>query len=232
VHYLQLSLLACVFVANGAGGLFARRVADRMHLALGFSAGTVLATAFFILMPQAVLRGGSVYGAGELLTFVGLGFVIALLLDRFGFLWVAESGSYRTICEHHTHGVLNGAAIGIAHHVSPAISGIVAAALLTHEFSDSAAVVSELGGNPPGHALRTWSISTLCFAAGLVATSFYSVTAAVLGAALAIFGGYFIYLSASDLIPESHHSHPQLLTAGMTFGGAGALYLASYVLVR
>jgi ZIP family zinc transporter len=51
----------------------------------------------------------------------------------------------------------------------------------------------------------------------------------VLGAGLALFGGYFIYLSASDLIPESHHLHPQLLTVVLTFSGAGAMYLASVV---
>ena len=161
---------------------------------------------------------------------MGLGFVIALLVDRFGFLWII--GGHRAMQEHRAHGVLNGAAVGFAHHVSPAICGLVAAALLTHEFSDSAAVVSELRGNPPGDALRTCAISSLCFAAGFAATGFYSVPPAVLGAGLAVFGGYFIYLSASDLIPESHHSHPQLLTAGLTFGGVGALYLASYVLVR
>jgi ZIP family zinc transporter len=53
------------------------------------------------------------------------------------------------------------------------------------------------------------------------------MTPGTLGVALALFGGYFIYLSASDLIPESHHLHPQLLTVALTFGGAGVMYLAS-----
>lgn len=234
VQYLLrfIVLLACAFVANCAGGVFARRVIDRKHLALAFSAGTVLAIAFFIFMPEAILSGSATRSADQLLLFVGLGFVIALLLDRFGFLWIAESGWHRAIREHQAHGVLNGAAIGIAYHVSPGVTGLVAAALLAHEFSDSADVMSELREQQPGSALRASSISSLCFAAGLAATSLYSVTPAFLSAELAVFGGYFIYLSASDLIPESHHAHPQLLTVGMTFAGAGALYLASYVLDR
>ena len=51
----------------------------------------------------------------------------------------------------------------------------------------------------------------------------------MVGAGLALFGGYFIYLSASELIPESHHLHPQLLTVALTFSGAGAMYLASVI---
>jgi ZIP family zinc transporter len=232
VQYLPFIVIGCALLANYAGGVFARHVTDRMHLALGFSAGTVLAASFFIFLPQAILSGGAAHSSDELLPLVGLGFVIGLLLDRFGFFWIAEKEGHRTMREHHAHGVLNGAAIGIAYHVSPAVGGLVAAALLAHEFSDSVAVMNTLRDRQAGGGLRASSIGSLCYAAGLAATSFYSVTPALLGAALALFGGYFIYLSASDLIPESHHSHPQLLTVGMTFGGAGALYFANYVLAR
>jgi len=232
VQFLQLSLLACAFLANCAGGMFFGQVADRMHLALGFSAGTVLAAGFFIFMPQAILSGGSIHGADQLLAFVGIGFVIALLLDRFGFGWIAGNGSHDAMRERHARSVLNGAAIGTAYHVSFAVGGLVAAALLTHEFSDSAARTRELREQRPRGTLRASAISTLCFAAGLAATSFYGISPFILSAELALFGGYFTYLSASDLIPESQHAHPQLLTVGMTFSGAAALYLASYVLER
>src|ERR1700694_1197783 len=94
VQDLQFIIVACAaFLANFAGGVFARRVADRMHLAPGFSAGTVIAVAFFIFMPQAVLSRPVAHGANELLPLVGLGFVIALLLDRSGTLWMAGSGA-------------------------------------------------------------------------------------------------------------------------------------------
>src|SRR5712672_1305051 len=139
VQYLQFIIVACAaFLANFAGGVFARRVADRMHLAVGFSAGTVIAVAFFIFMPQAVLCRPAAHGANELLPLVGLGFVIALLLDRFGSFWMADSEERLTTRKHYGHAVLNGAAIGLSYHVSPAVSAVVTAALLAHEFSDSA----------------------------------------------------------------------------------------------
>jgi zinc transporter ZupT len=77
--------------------------------------------------------------------------------------------------------------------------------------------------------LRECFISSLCVAAGLAATYFQSTTPGTLGVGLALFGGYFTYLSASDLIPESHHVHPQILTVALTFVGAGAMYLASVI---
>lgn len=229
MQYLQFFIVACAaFLANFAGGVFARRVADRMHLALGFSAGTVIAVAFFIFMPQAVLSRPGAHGADELLPLVGLGFVIAMLLDRFGTLWMAGGGGHLTTRKHHGHAVLNGAAIGFAYHVSPAVSGAVAAALLAHEFSDSADAMRQTArGGHERRGLRDCFISSLCVVAGLAATYFHGIEPGTLGAALALFGGYFIYLSASNLIPESHHAHPQLLTVAVTFGGAGAMYLAS-----
>jgi zinc transporter ZupT len=126
--------------------------------------------------------------------------------------------------------VLNGAAIGIAYHVSPALSGVVSAALLMHEFSDSADAESKASsGTFPRPVWRASSARGVCVAAGLAVTFFSGVSPQVLCITLAMFGGYFAYLSASDLIPESYHEHPQLLTVAMTFGGAGAMYvLASF----
>jgi ZIP family zinc transporter len=233
VQYLQFIIVACAaFLANFAGGAFARRVTDRMHLAPGFSAGTVIAAAFFIFLPQAILVRPAERGANVLLPLVGLGFVIALLLDRFGTFWMTDGEAQLTTRKHYGHAVLNGAAIGLAYHVSPSLSGVVTAALLAHEFSDSAAATRQASGEPyERRGLRGCLISSLCLSVGLAATYFHGIPPGILGAGLALFGGYFIYLSASDLIPESHHLHPQLLTVALTFSGAGAMYLAS-VLVR
>jgi ZIP family zinc transporter len=232
VQHLQFIAVVCAaFLANFAGGVFSRRVTDRMHLALGFSAGTVIAVAFFIFMPQAVLSSPAAHGANELVPLAGLGFVIGLLLDRLGMLWAADNEAHRSARAHYGHAVLNGAAIGLAYHVSAAVSAVVTAALLAHEFSDSADVMrAALRERYERRGMRDCFISSLCVAAGLGATHIHGITPAVLSAALALFGGYFVYLSASDLIPESHHTHPQLLTVAMTLSGAGVLYLASVVL--
>jgi zinc transporter ZupT len=48
----------------------------------------------------------------------------------------------------------------------------------------------------------------------------------VLGLALALFAGFFIYIGASDLLPESYHDHPTGGTTAMTILGLLAIYLA------
>ena len=41
---------------------------------------------------------------------------------------------------------------------------------------------------------------------------------------LAIFSAFFLYIGASDLLPESHHAHPKFLTTAMTVLGAALVY--------
>jgi zinc transporter ZupT len=61
---------------------------------------------------------------------------------------------------------------------------------------------------------------------GIASTFFFALPSAGFGVALALFGGFFLYIGASDLIPESYHAHPKFLTTAMTLIGAGVLYLA------
>jgi zinc transporter ZupT len=61
---------------------------------------------------------------------------------------------------------------------------------------------------------------------GLVSTHFFTLSGASLGSVLALLAGFFIYIGASDLIPESYHAHPKFLTTAMTLAGAAVLYLA------
>jgi zinc transporter ZupT len=227
MQFIQFIVVVCAaFLANLAGAAFARRVRDRRHLARAFSAGTVIAVAFFIFLPRAVMGLPGTHDTDGLLPLVGLGFVAALLLDRFGSMAWPDGGRHSPVRKRHGHAVLNGAAIGIAYHVSPGLSGVVSAALLVHEFSDSADAASLAAGGPfPRHVRRASSTRGVCLAAGLAVTCFSGVSPRTLSISLAMFGGYFAYLSASDLIPESYHEHPQLLTVVMTLSGAGAMYV-------
>ena len=60
----------------------------------------------------------------------------------------------------------------------------------------------------------------------LASTMFFSLPETTLGIILSIFAGFFLYIGASDLLPESHHAHPKKLTTVMTILGIGVLFLA------
>jgi ZIP family zinc transporter len=63
-------------------------------------------------------------------------------------------------------------------------------------------------------------------AIGILATFLFVLPGGGFGIALALFGGFFLYIGASDLIPESYHAHPKFLTTAMTLLGAAVLYAA------
>ena len=59
---------------------------------------------------------------------------------------------------------------------------------------------------------------------GVLSTLFFSLPKNALGIILAIFAGFFLYIGASDLLPESHHRHSTAWTTFMTVLGVAALY--------
>src|ERR1700758_404484 len=114
------ALLVALGVAAGAatlaGGWLALRLAGRIHLILGFSAGAVIGVALFDLMPEA-LRLGRGTGDPALITGVSaLGFFGYLVVDRALLIATTQGAGHRghlgagslTI-----HSFLDGLAIGL-----------------------------------------------------------------------------------------------------------------------
>ncbi len=235
-------------VATLLGGLFALRLRDKLHLILGFSAGAVIAVAFFDLMPEALELGTGFYSSSTIITFTAIGFIMYLLLDRLVFIHAhahddEEGGGHEEHAAAHnrgilgaaslsTHSFLDGIAIGLAFQVSSAVGIIVTAAVLTHDFSDGINTVNMIlkNGGTRTKAFRWLIIDAVAPVLGIISTLFFTVPAQGLAIILALFSGFFLYIGASDLIPESHHAHPKFLTTFMTILGAGVLYLAISVI--
>lgn len=236
------------FASTLLGGLFALRLRDKLHLILGFSAGAVIAVAFFDLMPESLELGSAFYSSGTILTIVAIGFVAYLVLDRLVFLHAHahEDGESNGHDEHaaahnrgilgaaslSTHSFLDGIAIGLAFQVSAAVGIVVTIAVLTHDFSDGINTVSMIikNGGTRTKAFRWLIVDAIAPVLGIISTLFFTVPAQGLAIILALFSGFFLYIGASDLIPESHHAHPKFLTTFMTILGAGVLYLAISVI--
>jgi ZIP family zinc transporter len=103
--------------------------------------------------------------------------------------------------------------------------------VLTHDFSDGVNTMNIVlkNGGSRRRALAWLLADAIAPALGIIATFFFTLTAAVLGLVLASFAGFFLYIGASDLIPESYHSHPKFLTTLMTLLGAAVLYAATMI---
>jgi ZIP family zinc transporter len=98
--------------------------------------------------------------------------------------------------------------------------------VLTHDFSDGINTVNLVlrSGGSWRDALRWLMADASAPLLGVASTMFFRIPEPALALLLSVFVGTFLYLSASDLIPESHHRHPRALTTVMTLAGALVLY--------
>jgi len=241
---MTLFLIAIgAFIATLLGGSFALYFKDKLHLVLGFSAGAVIGVALFDLLPEAIELVGENRGVSFTTALVGLGFVIYMILDR---LILFHNHSEEHDCHNpkHQHGngvlgaaslvihsFIDGAAIGLAFQVSTAVGVIVAVAVLVHDFSDGINTVGMImrSGGSRKKAFSWLLMGAIAPVVGIISTLFFSVSGGTLGIILAIFGGFFLYIGASDLLPESHHEHPVFATTIMTVLGIAVLYGAIYI---
>ncbi len=111
---------------------------------------------------------------------------------------------------------------------------VVAIAVLTHDFSDGINTMNIVMKNRGNQklALRWLLADALAPVLGVASTRFFALPDSDFGTVLALFAGFFLYIGASDLIPESYHAHPKFLTTATTLAGAGVLYLAIALIGR
>jgi ZIP family zinc transporter len=235
-----LFIVSIAFAATMLGGVFALRFRDRLHLILGFSAGAVVAVALFDLLPEAMTLGGAYRPAGIAL-FIAAGFLAYLIFDRLILIHPHDHGgdhahnhanaTTRGIAGALTlsaHSFFDGIAIGIGFQASPSIGIVIAAAVIAHDFSDGINTVSFIvrSGGSWQKALPWLLADAAAPVLGALSTLLFRIPEAEIGPVLAVFAGSFLYLGASDLIPESHHQHPRAATTIMTLLGAAVIFLA------
>jgi ZIP family zinc transporter len=239
---MVLILSICTVLSTFLGGLFALRFKDKLHLILGFSAGAIIAVAFFDLLPEALALAGAAYAPAQVTSVVALGFILYMILDRMIALHTHDDEHEHDHKHAHrgrvgagslsVHSFLDGVAIGLAFQVSAAVGAIVATAVLVHDFSDGINTVNLILKNKgtTKEAFRWLLIDSFAPALGAISTLFFTIEeSSSLGMILAIFCGFFLYISASDLLPESYHGHPTKWTTVMTVLGMAVLYIAVHL---
>lgn len=221
------------------GGLFALRRQDRLHLIMAFSAGAVVGVSFFDLLPEAINLTGRALPALTVSSVAAAGFLVYMLLNR-ALLLHPHSAPNGGACENarHSgplaagslsiHSFLDGLGIGLAFQVSNSVGLIVAAAVLAHDFSDGINTVTVLlkEAAQKEQAFRWLLVDAVAPLLGVVTGTLTRVPNRTLGMLLALFCGFFLYIGASDLLPESHTHSRGFVTSIATVAGAVVIYLA------
>lgn len=218
------------------GGLLLLRIRKHRErailLTLPFGAGALLAAAFFDLLPEAFELGDP----RHLLIWALAGFLLFFILERLA-SWFHhhhdhEETGHQTVWQRRLivvgdvmHNAIDGLAIGAAFVVSIPTGIITTLAVSTHE------IPKELGT----FALllsRGWKSRKVILVN--IATAFATVIAALIvyllgneggaipiGPLLAVTAGFFIYIAASDIIPDIHEQPRRMGTiqAGMLIFG-------------
>ena len=167
----------------------------------------------------------------------GLGFMGYFLLDR-ALIFISKfkkdipktqgiRGSVIAACLT-LHSLLDGVAIGLAFQVSPAIGSIVAVAVLVHDFADginTANVILKENGNRSS-AIKWLILNAIAPVFGAWSTFYYQLPQSMLGAILAVVSGFFIYIGASDFLPQSQERRPGLVTILMVMLGMAIIFTA------
>jgi ZIP family zinc transporter len=230
---LVMAIAAATFAATLAGGTAALRLRDRLHLILGFSAGAVIAVAFFDLLPESLKLAG--LPPQNLLAAMAGGFFAYLVLDRLILFHthldahgpaVSVERGWLSAASLSVHSFMDGFAIGVGFQASTTVGVVVALAVLAHDFSDGLNTVNLIlkNGGTRRQAFSWLLIDALTPVLGAGVSLFVQLPAQVLSIILAMFSGFFFYIGASDLLPDSYHAHPKFLTTMMTLLGAGLLY--------
>ena len=219
-------LIYIIAIATGImtylGGSLALRFKDKLHLILGFSAGAVIGVAFFDLLPESIELGSKFHTAADSLLFTAIGFLLYMIVDRVFTTHHAHDISAEEHDEHNHrsnlragslsfHSLLDGLGIGLSFQVSPAVGAI--------------SVVLKNGGERK-KAMRWLLADSIAPIIGVIVAYAIPVSESNLSFLLSLFAGFFLYIGASDLVPESFHGHPTKWTTLLTVLGATVIFIA------
>lgn len=229
-----LGLALAAAIATMLGGLFALSLNRCRGPVAGFSAGAVLGVALFDLVPEAIKLGG---GAGAMaasgaLVFLGYGVFDRLVAHHGrgaarGAISAARglvgAGGFSL------HSLMDGLGIGLAIQAGHGVGLVVASAVVAHDFADglnTVNVVVKNGGS--GRKAFAWLLTDAAaplLGAGL--SLFVVLPANMLAVMLAGFAGFFFYVGALDLLPESQRLGPRIAAGLATMLAAGLMYVLS-----
>jgi ZIP family zinc transporter len=103
-------------------------------------------------------------------------------------------------------------------------------AVLSHDFADGLNTVSfVLSQSEDRHRAKRWlTVDAFAPLAGATVGALVSVSDVTLGHLLAFYAGFFLYMGATDLLPEAHE-HASWARVGLTVLGFAAIFAVSLV---
>ncbi len=214
-YILVFTLIGSVFsLIGGIFLLWNKNITEKIsHLLISFAAGTLLGTAFFDLMPEAIAQSEP----SLVFLFTLIGFLAFFVMERF-IHWMHHHHSeidhkptvQLIMIGDSIHNFIDGVAIAATFLVSVPLGIVTALAVGTHEIPQEIgdfAVMLKRGIKPTKVLLFNLFSSATAVLGALAMFIFRDSLGAFLPIFLALTAGFFIYISSADLIPEIHEKN-------------------------
>jgi ZIP family zinc transporter len=234
VTWIAIPAALLVVVSTFVGGIVALRLHRELTTLIALTGGVVLGVALFDVLPEAIDAVGDSARVG---TLVGAGFLLFFLAERALVLHHRDEPEQARAHEQvgvlgaaglSVHSFIDGLGIGLAFGLNTSTGVLVLIAVLAHDFADGlntvGFILSQSGDRRK--ALRWLSIDAVAPLIGATVGASLSVSEHTLGHLLALYAGFFLYMGATDLLPEAHQ-HPSRLRVALTAAGFGAVFVVA-----
>jgi zinc and cadmium transporter len=217
-------------LAGLAGGMVPERlVRSRQSLLLGFAGGVLVAVVFVDLIPEALAAGNAQVVTGMVLASFAAMAVLEWLNGRRAGGAGSRARAPMLLTSDAVHNVGDGAAIAAAFVASPRLGLATALAVIVHEVPEEIGAYALLraSGMARGPALRRMALVQLTAGVGAALTLVGSTLWGRLsGVVLALAGGTFLYIGATDLLPEALHASERSAQAQALLGFVSGVAVA------
>jgi ZIP family zinc transporter len=237
--WIAIPLSVATGLSTAVGGVLALRLEHALETVIALTGGIVVAVALFDVLPESIR---AVDNPRLVTGLVGAGFIGFFLVERVLVL------HHRDDPEHalahapvgalgaaglSIHSFLDGLGIGLAFHLSTATGLLVFLAVICHDFADGMNTVSFVLRQGAGRAkaIRWLAVDAAAPFAGAIVGTTISISERGLGYVLALYAGFFLFMGATDLLPEAH-AHPSRLRVALTAGGFAGTFLIAYAASR
>jgi ZIP family zinc transporter len=226
VTWIAIPFGAFVVLSTLAGGLLALRLHHSLPTVIALTGGIVVAVGLFDVLPESLEALDDPEAVAAL---VGAGFLGWFLIERLLVLHHRDAPEEARAHEQvgtlgalglSIHSFIDGLGIGLAFGLDTATGVLVFIAVAAHDFADGlntvSFVLSQSGDRR--QATRWLRIDAIAPLIGAIVGASLNVSEAFLGHMLALYAGFFIYLGATDLLPEAHQ-HASWTRVGLTVAG-------------
>lgn len=231
-----LWILGATFLDSllGLAGIFSFWVKEKLlrrtiFYLVAFAAGALIGGAFFHLLPESMelLSGEAVS------LYLTAGFVLFLLMEVY-FHWhhcqecKIHPFTYLMLVGDVLHNFIDGLVIAASFLVSIPLGVITTAVIIGHELPQELGIfgVALMGGLDKKKALLySFAAQSSCILGGLAGYFLYAQSNGMLTLLLPLAAGGFLYIAASDLIPELHKHEGNQRLSGLLLFFIGLIFM-------